>query len=110
MRSIPKRFAIIATTAAILTLVSLPAQARYPGANGEIVYGKDGQVRGMLADGSGDHQLSAFDGYYSAVSFSSDGTKAAVAEYTKRGDRIVLLDLSAESRSVVLSPAKTPTE
>jgi Tol biopolymer transport system component len=110
MTSIPKRFAIIATTASLLTLMSLPAHATYPGANGEIVYGRDGQIRAMLADGSDDHQLSAFDGYFSSVSFSSDGTKAAVAEYTTRGDRIVLIDLAAETRSVVLSPAKTPTE
>src|SRR6188472_1779130 len=110
MRSLSKRFAIVAATASIVALISMPAHATYPGANGEIVYGKDGQVRGMMPDGSGDHLLSSLDGRLNSLSFSPDGTKAAAAEYTQRGDRIVLIDLVAETRSVVLRPLKVPTD
>ena len=62
----------------------------------------------MSPDGSGDHRFSSLDGI-SSLSFSADGTKAAVVNYTGLGDRIVLLDLAADTRSVVLPVSQAPT-
>jgi Tol biopolymer transport system component len=109
VRPITQRFTIIAATVAIQFLVSVPAYATYGGSNGEIVYGTQGKVRAMLPDGSGDHRFSSLD-YISSVSFSSDGTKAAVVSYTDRGDRIVLLDLAGHTRRVVLPAFRAPTQ
>jgi Tol biopolymer transport system component len=110
VRSIAQRFTIVAATVAIQVLVSVPANATYVGANGEIVYGTKGKVRAMSPDASGDHRFSSLNGYISSVSFSSDGTEAAVVNYTGRGDRIVLLDLAADTRSVVLPVSQAPTQ
>jgi len=102
VRSFARRFAVAAATATIIVVAALPASATYPGTNGEIVYGTDGAVRAMSPDGSGDHLFSSLGGFIRAVSFSSDGTKAAVVNSIHRGDRIVLLDLKNDTRSVVL--------
>jgi Tol biopolymer transport system component len=98
-----------AIAAALLALPS-PASATYPGSNGEIVYGTDGSVRAISADGSEDHAFSSLGGFIEAVSFSSDGTRAAVLNNIDRGDRIVLLDLANDTRSVVLTPHRAATE
>jgi Tol biopolymer transport system component len=109
MRSITQRFTIVAAIVAIQVLVSMPAHATYSGSNGEIVYGTHGTIRAMSPNGSGDHRFSSLD-YISAVSFSADGTKAAVVNYTDHGDRITLLDLAGHTRSVVLPAFRAPTE
>jgi Tol biopolymer transport system component len=109
VRSIARRFTFVATTIAILAVVSVPASATYGGSNGEIVYATEGNIRAMSPDGSGDHRFSSLD-YFSSVSFSSDGTKAAVVSYTDHGARIVLLDLTDHTRSVVLPAFRAPTE
>jgi Tol biopolymer transport system component len=106
MRSIARHILIAAATATIMVITSLPASATYAGTNGEIVYGTAGAVRAMSPDGSGDHLFSSLGGFIWAVSFSSDGAKAAVVNSTGRGDRIVLLDLVNDTRSVVLSVHK----
>ena len=109
MRSIAQRVTIVAAAVAIQGLISVPAHATYGGSNGEIVYGTQGTIRAMSPDGSGDHRFSSLDGV-SSVSFSSDGTKAAIVNYTGRGDRIVLLDLAAGTRSMVLPVFRAPTQ
>lgn len=109
MRSIAQRVTIVAAAMAIQGLISVPAYATYGGSNGEIVYGTQGTIRAMSPDGSGDHRFSSLDGV-SSVSFSSDGTKAAIVNYTGRGDRIVLLDLAAGTRSMVLPVFRAPTQ
>jgi len=109
MRSITERLTIVAAVVAIQVLVSVPAFATYPGSNGEIVYGTHGTIRAMSPNGSGDHRFSSLDNI-SSVSFSADGTKAAVVNYTDRGDRIVLLDLVGHTRSIVLPAFRAPTE
>jgi Tol biopolymer transport system component len=108
MRPIMQRFTIIAAVVAIQVLVSVPAYATYAGSNGEIVYGTHGTIRAMSPDGSGDHRFSSLD-YISSVSFSADGTKAAVVNYTDHGDRITLLDLGGHTRSLVLPAFRAPT-
>jgi Tol biopolymer transport system component len=102
MRSIARHILIAAAIAPMMVIASLPASATYPGTNGEIAYGTDGAVRAISPDGSGDHRFSSLGGFIRAVSFSSDGTKAAVVNSIHRGDRIVLLDLVNDTRSVVL--------
>jgi Tol biopolymer transport system component len=109
MRSLVQRFTMIAAIVAIQAAVSVPAHATYSGANGEIVYGADANVRAIMPDGSGDHRFSSL-GSISSVSFSSDGMKVAVVTYTTRGDRIMLINLADHTRSVVLPASKTPTE
>lgn len=109
VRSIAQLFTIVAATVAILAPLSAPAHATYSGSNGEIVYGTEGKIRAMSPDGSGDHRFSSLDGI-SSVSFSADGTKAAVVNYTGLGDRIVLLDLTHDTRSVVLPVFRAPTQ
>ena len=108
MRSIARHILIAAATATIMVIASLPASATYPGTNGEIVYGTSGTVRAVSPDGSGDHRFSSLGGFIESVSFSSDGTKAAVANHTTRGVRIVLLDLVNHTRSVVLPFHRAP--
>src|SRR6476659_4809467 len=103
MRSMMYRFTTIAATVAIVAIqlsVSVPVHATYPGVNGEIVYGTDRNVRAIMPDGSGDHRFSAL-GPFSSVSFSADGTKAAVVTYNGIGDRIVLINLANDTRSLV---------
>jgi Tol biopolymer transport system component len=92
-----------------MVVASLPAAATYAGTNGEIVYLTAGEVRAMSPDGSGDHLFSSLKGFIHAVSFSSDGTKAAVVNSTGRGDRIVLLDLVNDTRRIVLPVYRAPT-
>jgi Tol biopolymer transport system component len=87
-----------------------PASATFPGTNGDIVYIRDGEVRAMAVDGSGDHLYTALTARFEGVSFSSGATKAAVIDYTKHGDRIVLLDLVHDTKAVVLRPDHAPTE
>jgi WD40-like Beta Propeller Repeat len=110
MRSTARHILIAAATATMMVVAALSASATYPGTNGEIVYATAGEVRAMSPDGSGDHLFSSLKGSIGAVSFSSDGTKAAVVNYTGRGDRIVLLDLVNDTRSVVLPVYKAPTQ
>ena len=93
MGSIARHILIAAATASIMAIATLPASATYPGTNGEIVYASAGEVRAMSPDGSGDHLFSSLKGFIGDVSFSSDGTKAAVVNYTGQADRIVLLDV-----------------
>lgn len=64
----------------------------------------------MSPDGTGDHLFSSLKGFIGDVSFSSDGTKAAVVNYTGQRDRIVLLDVVNDTWSVVLPASKAPTQ
>jgi len=103
VRPFARRLAVAAAASAVLITASLPASATYQGTDGEIVYGTDaGQVRAMSPDGSGDHLFSSLKGFIRSVSFSADGTEAAVVNSVDGGDRIVLLDLMNDARSVVL--------
>jgi Tol biopolymer transport system component len=110
MRSIARHILIAAATATIMVTASLPASATYAGTNGEIVYGGATEVRAISPDGSGDHLFSSLKGSIADVSFSSDGTKAAVVNYTRPGARIVLLDLVNDTWSVVLPASRAPTQ
>jgi len=110
MRSTARYILIAAATATVMVIASLPASATYPGTNGEIVYGAAGEVRAMSPDGSGDHLFSSLKGFIEDVSFSSDGTKAAVVNYTGPGARIVLLDLVNDTWSVVLPAYRAPAQ
>ncbi len=95
--------------AAIEALVSVPAGATYPGANGEIVYGAQGDVRAVAQDGSDDHPFTSLGRDFSSVSFSADGTMAAVVTDSNRGSRIFLVDLANDTRSLVLPASKAAT-
>jgi Tol biopolymer transport system component len=110
VRSFARHVTVVGATAAIMLTASLPASATYPGTNGEIVYGTAGEVRAMSPDGSGDHLFSSLGGFIGAVSFSADGTKAAVVNYVDGGNRIVLLDLMNDTRSVVLPVHRAAAE
>jgi hypothetical protein len=107
--SFAKHIAVAAAAASIVIVTSVPASATFAGSNGEIVYSADGEVRAISPDGSGDHLFTSLGGFIQDVSFSSDGTKAAVLTSTDRGDRIVLLDLVNDTRSVVLPVHRAPT-
>ena len=110
MRSFARWFTVATATATITFLAALPASATYPGTNGEIVYGTEGAVRAISPDGSGDHLFSSLGGFISDVSFSSDGKKAAEIVNAHGGNRIVLLDVVNDTRSVVLSVHRAATE
>jgi Tol biopolymer transport system component len=109
----PRRHSLLAGAAAAIALTLLaplsPASATYPGTNGDIVYVRGGEVRAMAGDGSGDHLYTSLGGF-EEVSFSSGATKAAVIDYTKHGDRIVLFDLVNDTQTVVLRADRAPTE
>jgi hypothetical protein len=64
----------------------------------------------MSPDGSGDHLFALLNGPTGGISFSSDGTMVAVIDHTTHGDRIMLLGLVNDTRSVVLRARKAPTE
>jgi Tol biopolymer transport system component len=110
VRSFARHFTVAAATATITVIASLPASATYAGTNGDIVYATAGAVRAMSPDGSGDHLFSSLGGFIGAVSFSADGTKAAVVNYIDGGNRIVLLDLVNDTRSVVLPVHRAAAE
>lgn len=97
-------------TSAVMVVPSLTAAATYAGSNGDIVYASAGSVRAISEDGSGDHGFAAMRGGTEAVSFSSDGTMAAIGDMTRLGSRIVLLDLVHDTQSVVLSVKRAPTD
>ena len=110
MRSFARHLTVAAATAPVMLIASLPAAATYAGTNGEIVYAGAGTVRAISPDGSGDHRFTSLGGFIQDVSFSSDGTKAAVVNTNDRGDRIVLLDLVNDTWSVVLPVSRAPTQ
>jgi Tol biopolymer transport system component len=110
MRSISRHILIAAAAATVMVIASLPASATYAGTNGEIVYGAASEVRAMSPDGSGDHLFSSLGGFIGDVSFSSDGTKAAVVNHIRQGSRIVLLDVVDDTWSVVLPVSRAPTQ
>jgi Tol biopolymer transport system component len=102
------RVIVIAAVVGVQTLASAPSSATYAGTNGDIVYATDTGVRTILADGSGDQPFS-YDGFFSDLSFSADGSKAVVVDSTGHGERIVLLDLVNDTHSVVLRGSHIPT-
>ena len=110
MRSTARYILIAAATATIMVAASLPASATNAGTNGEIVYATDSEVRAISPDGSGDHLFSSLGGSIWDVSFSSDGTKAAVLNYIDQGSRIVLLDVVNDTWSVVLPAYRAPAQ
>jgi Tol biopolymer transport system component len=85
----------------------VPALATYPGSNGEIVY-YDFEFRAVEPDGSNDRTFLSIH-FPQALSLSSDGSKAIVANYGKLHARIVLIDLVAHTRTAVLRAGHTPT-
>jgi Tol biopolymer transport system component len=110
MRATARYILIAGATTTVMVIASLPVSATYPGTNGEIVYGAAAEVRAMSPDGSGDHLFSSLKGFIADVSFSSDGTKAAVVNYIGDGDRIVLLDVVNDTWSVVLPAYRAPAQ
>ena len=110
MRATARYILIAGATTTVMVSASLPVSATYPGTNGEIVYGAAAEVRAMSPDGSGDHLFSSLKGFIADVSFSSDGTKAAVVNYIGDGDRIVLLDVVNDTWSVVLPAYRAPAQ
>jgi Tol biopolymer transport system component len=105
-----RRSIVTAATAAMMLVAPLPASATYAGTNGEIVYGAASEVRAISPDGSGDRLFSSLGGFIGDVSFSSDGTEAAVVNHIGQGSRIVLLDVVNDTWSVVLPASKAPTQ
>jgi Tol biopolymer transport system component len=69
-------------------------------------------TRAMSPDGTGDHRFSSVAGltFNQAVGFSSDGSKAILANDTPRGTRIVLLDVANGTYRLVLGVRKAPRE
>jgi Tol biopolymer transport system component len=93
--------------AALLIGSTVPADATYPGANGEIVY-YDFEFRAVEPDGSNDRTFISIH-FPQTLSLSSDGSQAIVSNYGKLYARIVLVDLVAHTRTPVLRTGDTPT-
>jgi Tol biopolymer transport system component len=88
-----------------------PAAATYAGTNGEIVYVRGNELRSIDADGSNDGTFLpsvSINGPFD-LSFSSDGSEAVISDRAKRRDRISLVDIGTQTRTVVLPPKKAPT-
>ena len=109
MRRAHRRVAVTVLAVSSIFVTTVPASATYAGSGGDIVYAGGG-VRTISEDGSGEHRFPSFGGGVEAVSFSSDGTKAALADFTAHGVRILLLDLVHDTQSVVLSVHDAPTD
>jgi Tol biopolymer transport system component len=104
-----RRFATIAVVLAFVVITpSAPAGATYSGTNGEVVYVRAYSPRAIDADGSNDRSYTSETAVL-AIGFSSDGSQAVVAEYATNRPRIVLVDVAADSRTIVLHAHDTPT-
>jgi len=104
----------IAVTAIVMSASvvapSMPALATYAGSDGRIVYVAAGSVRAISENGSRSNRFTSVRGFVETVSFSPDGTTAAMGEMTDSGSRIVLLDLVHDTRRVVLPVDQAPTD
>ena len=109
MRRSHRRIAVSALAVSSIFAATVPASATYAGSGGDIVFAGGG-VRRISQDGSGERRFPSFGGGVEAVSFSSDGTEAAVADFTDHGVRILLLDLVHDTQSVLLSVHDAPTD
>jgi len=92
-------------------LIPGAARASAPGGNGDIAYlvlGSDFAIRGVAPDGSGDHRLSI--GRRDAVDaeYMPDGASVVIAEWGRRGGRILLQDLATSARNVILPRGEVP--
>jgi Tol biopolymer transport system component len=99
------------TIAAALFAMAPAAHATYPGANGDIAYLAQGSrfaIRAVAPDGSGDHRLSI--GRRDAVDaeYTPDGASAVIAEWGRRGGRILLQELATSARNVILPRSEVP--
>jgi Tol biopolymer transport system component len=109
-RIIPRLASGVTIAAAVFAMVPA-AHATYPGAKGDIAYlvqGSDFAIRAVAPDGSGDHRLSI--GRRDAVDaeYTPDGASAVIAEWGRRGGRILLQDLATSARNVILPRGEVP--
>jgi Tol biopolymer transport system component len=105
-----RRLAVLASFVALTLFWPLaPADATYPGNNGEIAYFSDDGLRAIDADGSNDRSYISGSRAL-AISFSSDGSTAVLAEYLKNRPRIFLVDLATHARTVVMHAKDAPTQ
>lgn len=103
----------IVVGAAVIAAVGIPssASASYPGGNGDIAYlvgGSDLAIRAVSPDGSGDHRLSIGRRDAADAEYTPDGASAVIAEWGRRGGRILLQDLATSTRSVILPRGEVP--
>ncbi len=109
-----RRRTFLMTLASIVGLVLIgpvvPAGATYAGTNGEIVYLRSDGFRAIDPDGSNDRPYLSDVVIHNpqALSFSSDGAEAVVADYAKANPRISLIDLATDTRTIVLHPKDAP--
>lgn len=109
-RIIPRLACAVTIAAAVFAMVPA-AHATYPGADGDIAYlvqGSDFAIRAVAPDGSGDHRLSI--GRRDAVDaeYTPDGASVVIAEWGRRGGRILLQELATSARDVILPRGEVP--
>ncbi|HET6712465.1 MAG TPA: hypothetical protein VFI59_01970 [Actinomycetota bacterium] len=93
--------------------VAAPASATYPGANGEIAYERYGgksvptTLRTIFPDGNPGRVLARPRVGHGDAAWSADGTQVAMV-LGKEPNRIVLLDVEADERSLVIRSEDVP--
>jgi Tol biopolymer transport system component len=109
-----RRRSSLVALASIVGLVLLgpvaSAGATYPGTNGEIVYLRSDGLRTIDPVGSNDGSYLSDVSIHNpqALSFSSDGSEAVLADYAKANPRISLIDLATDTRTIVLHAQDAP--
>jgi Tol biopolymer transport system component len=109
-----RRRTFVMTVASIVGLMLIgpvvPAGATYAGTNGEIVYLRSDGFRAVDPDGSNDRSYLSDVAVHlpQAISFSSGGAEAVMADYAKANPRISLIDLTTDTRTIVLHAKDAP--
>jgi Tol biopolymer transport system component len=115
MRSIGRAFLVITLGFVMLAGTTLDASATFPGGNGEIAFIRfdprtySGSAWAINADGSDRHLISDGGRVVWDMSYSGDGTKAVVYEQTRRGPKLVLIDVATGDRSTFLAASDAPS-
>lgn len=87
-RSIAVALAALGAVVAVMPV----ARATFPGSNGRIAWGRDGDVFTMRPDGSGKRRLTDTPRAYESAEWSPDGQRLAVLRWGPERVRILLMN------------------